>query len=202
MNSIFKELSSVDVSGMSKTIGGNANKAYLPWSNAIREVLKAYPNARWEFTLFDGLPFLKTECGYFVQAEMTIAGIHRVQMMPVLNHMNKVIEKPNAFDINKSQMRALAKVIALHGLGLDLWAGEDLYSDTESPKRSNKQETINDEQCGQLSYYCVSMGENGAEWTPTGQKMLKAYNITNINQLPSSKFSEALARAEKHANNS
>ena len=47
-------------------------------------------------------------------------------MMPVLDFKNKTNMDPMASDINKSQMRALAKAISLHGLGLDLWAGEDL----------------------------------------------------------------------------
>jgi hypothetical protein len=55
-------------------------------------------------------------------------------MLPVMDNRNKAIPKPNAFDVNKAQMRCLAKAIAMHGLGLYIYAGEDLPEgeDTDS----------------------------------------------------------------------
>ena len=57
---------------------------------------------------------------------MTIDGIDATQVHPVLDHQNKSINAPNAFQINTSIQRCLAKAIALHGLGIHLYAGEDL----------------------------------------------------------------------------
>ena len=67
-----------------------------------------------------------TEGGFFVKVSVTIDGITRSQIHPVLDNRNQTIEKPNANDINTSIMRCLAKAIALHGLGLYIFAGEDL----------------------------------------------------------------------------
>jgi hypothetical protein len=122
-DSIFKRLSNVDISGLVKPKG---NFWYLSWSNAVREASKLYPDMNWEFTKWDDLPFLQTPVGYFVECSVTIGGITRTQMLPVLDHKNQTLKQPDAAAINKSQMRALTKAIALHGLGLDLWAGEDL----------------------------------------------------------------------------
>src|SRR6187431_1992624 len=73
-----------------------------------------------------GLPYLKTDCGYFVEVEVTVEGVRLSQIHPVLDARNKPIEMPSAFDINTSIQRCLVKAIALHGLGLYVYAGEDL----------------------------------------------------------------------------
>lgn len=122
-NSVFKTLSEVPVDNKVRQKG---NFWYVSWSNAVRELLKRYPNANWEFTQYNGVPYLKTDAGCFVECAVTVEGITRKQMMPILNFKNQVEDNPDAAQVNKSQMRALTKAIALHGFGLDLWAGEDL----------------------------------------------------------------------------
>ena len=100
---------------------------YLSWANAVQELKKACHNARWGVTKSeDGSPFFVTECGYFVDVWVEVDGISLSQIHPVLDNRNDPIEKPNAFQINTSLQRALAKAIALHGLGLYIFAGEDL----------------------------------------------------------------------------
>lgn len=128
--SVFETLSSVDVSPVTQKKG---QFDYLSWSNAVREMLKAFPESTWEFGEWDFLPYLKTEVGYFVTCTVTINGIPRKQMMPILDFKNKavLVGKLTSDQVNKAQMRALAKAIALHGLGLDLWAGEDLMPTPE-----------------------------------------------------------------------
>lgn len=119
----FQLLSEIDISGEVRQKG---QFWYLPWANAVRYVTKLYPDFNWEFTKYEGLPFLKTEVGYFVECSATVNHVTKTQMMPVLDYKNQTHMSPTAADINKSQMRALAKAISLHGLGLNLWAGEDL----------------------------------------------------------------------------
>lgn len=121
--SSFDVLSSVSVKNKVQQKGG---LWFLSWSNAVRELLKKYPDASWGFSEYDGLPYLKTETGYYVACTVVVNAISRTQMMPVLDYRNKVIASPDAAQVNKSQMRALTKAIALHGLGLELWAGEDI----------------------------------------------------------------------------
>lgn len=121
--SVFETLSSISTDNKVRKKG---QFWYVSWSNAVRELLKHYPSANWEFTQYNGLPYLKTETGVFVECAVTVSGITRKQMMPILNHRNAVEREPDAAMVNKTQMRALTKAIALHGFGLDLWAGEDL----------------------------------------------------------------------------
>ena len=71
-------------------------------------------------------PYMQTDAGCFVQVSLTVDGVTRSQIHPVLDNVNKTVMQPNAFQVNTSIQRCLAKVIALHGLGLYIYAGEDL----------------------------------------------------------------------------
>ena len=122
--STFMKLFKTDVSGYVKKKG---KFNYLSWCFAVQELKRSCPNARWGVTKAeDGSPFFKTECGYFVDVWVEVDGVSLSQIHPVLDNRNNPIEKPNAFQINTSLQRALAKAIALHGLGLYIFAGEDL----------------------------------------------------------------------------
>ena len=122
--STFMKLFKTDVSGYVKQKG---KFNYLSWAYAVQELKRACPTARWGVTKAeDGSPFFVTECGYFVDVWVEVDGVSLSQIHPVLDNRNDPIEKPNAFHINTSLQRALAKAIALHGLGLYIFAGEDL----------------------------------------------------------------------------
>ena len=120
----FMKLFKTDVSEYVKKKG---NFNYLSWAYAVQELKRACPTARWGVTKAeDGSPFFKTSCGYFVEVWVDVEGVSLSQVHPVLDNRNNAIENPNAFQINTSLQRALAKCIALHGLGLYIFAGEDL----------------------------------------------------------------------------
>jgi len=122
--STFMKLYKTDVS---KYIEKKGQFNYLSWANAVAELKKACPTARWGVTKAeDGSPFFVTQCGYFVDVWVEVDGISLSQIHPVLDNRNQSIKEPNAFQINTSLQRALAKCIALHGLGLYIFAGEDL----------------------------------------------------------------------------
>ena len=108
----------------------------MSWCYAVQELKKACPTARWGVTKAeDGAPYFKTECGYFVEVWVDVDGVSLSQIHPVLDNRNQAIESPNAFQIHTSLQRALAKCIALHGLGLYIFAGEDLPEpDALTPK--------------------------------------------------------------------
>ena len=122
--STFMKLFKTDVSKYTEKKG---KFNYLSWAYAVQELKRACPTARWGVTKAeDGSPFFKTECGYFVDVWVEVDGVSLSQIHPVLDNRNQAIEEPNAFQINTSLQRALAKAIALHGLGLYIFAGEDL----------------------------------------------------------------------------
>ena len=100
---------------------------YLSWAYAVEELRKLKPDATWRVVKDDnGYPYTSTPAGHFVEVEVTVDDISLSQIHPVLDHRNQTIEQPNAFQINTSIQRCLAKAIALHGLGLYIFRGEDL----------------------------------------------------------------------------
>ena len=123
----FQKLDSIDVT---KHIEKKNNFSYLSWTYALRELKKAYPDSYFVVEEYDGKPYLKTETGYFVKVTVTVEGISQSQIHPVVkpkkNYGMIPIENPTNFDINTSIQRCLTKAIALHGLGIHIYAGEDL----------------------------------------------------------------------------
>ena len=124
----FAELAKVDVSDHIEKKG---QFTYLSWAYAVSELKKRHPDATWEVRRFDGLPYQKTELGYMVEVAVTVNGVTHSQIHPVLDGRNKPLQSPTVFDINTSIQRALVKAIALHGLGLYIYAGEDLPEATK-----------------------------------------------------------------------
>ena len=119
----FNRFAALDVQGYLEKKG---QFTYLSWAHAVAILRMHDPAATWQVRRFDGLPFLRTETGYFVEVAVTVQGIELSQIHPVLDGKNRVIAEPTAFDINTSIQRCLVKAIALHGLGLYIYAGEDL----------------------------------------------------------------------------
>lgn len=188
-STVFKTLNNVDVKPLTKKKG---NFDYLSWSNAVREASKLYPEMTWEFTKWESLPYLKTEVGYFVECSVTINGLVKTQMMAVLDFKNQTAMSPKANDINKSQMRALTKAIALHGLGIDLWAGEDINGEYEGDGSKKIEVLIDQDQVAQLNSLLI--GDNN-EPTPKGWKVIRAFKIQTIETIAEKDFDKILKAA-------
>jgi hypothetical protein len=123
MQNYFAHLNQINVS---EHIERKGAFSYLSWPFAVAQLRLADPAATWEVRRFAGLPFLKSDCGHFVEVAVTVQGVTLSQIHPVLDAKNRPIAEPTSFDINTSIQRCLVKAIALHGLGLYIYAGEDL----------------------------------------------------------------------------
>ena len=188
-NNSFSVLNNVDVTPLTKKKG---NFNYLSWSNAVREASKLFPEMSWEFTKWDSLPYLKTEVGYFVECTVIIGTTTKTQMMAVLDFKNQTAMSPKANDINKSQMRALTKAIALHGLGIDLWAGEDINGEYEGDGSKKIELTIGAEQVDKLiGLLCDDKGN----YTEKGFKICQAFKFNNLNEIKAKDFDKILKAA-------
>ncbi len=97
---------------------------YLSWTWAVDTLLQNDPSATWTF----GDPVYFAE-SVMVFCTVTAMGKSMTCQMPVLNHQNKAIPNPNAMDVNTAMMRCLVKTISLFGIGLYIYAGEDLPDD-------------------------------------------------------------------------
>jgi hypothetical protein len=100
---------------------------YLSWAWAWAEVLKLDPDATWDAVEFNGFPASFAPDGSaLVKTIVTIKGKAKSCWLPVMNHRNQAIKNPDAFNINTAIVRCLTKCISMHGLGLYIYAGEDL----------------------------------------------------------------------------
>jgi hypothetical protein len=126
MTEIVNHFARLFAINVSDHIEKKAGFSYLSWPYAVSQLRLADPLATWEVRRFNGLPYLATEAGVFVEVAVTVQGITLSQIHPVLDGRNRPLLAPTAFDINTSIQRCLVKAIALHGLGLYIYAGEDL----------------------------------------------------------------------------
>jgi hypothetical protein len=124
----YEELSKINVN---EHVEKKGKFSYLSWAWAVDVLRKKHPSATWEVIRFNGMPFMETPLGYFVEVAVTVEGITLSQIHPVLDNNNRPIAQPTAFQINTSIQRCLVKAIALHGLGLYIYAGEDLPMNDE-----------------------------------------------------------------------
>jgi len=107
---------------------------YLSWAWAWAEALKADPTATFHVDTFqraDGttIPYMEINGTAMVWVRTTLFGKEMTCMLPVMDHRNKPIQNPDAFQVNTAIMRCLTKCLAMHGLGLYIYAGEDLPED-------------------------------------------------------------------------
>jgi hypothetical protein len=112
---------------------------YLSWAWAWAEALKADPTATFKVETFKRdqyteEPFMTLPGGTaIVWVTVTIFGKAMTCQLPVMDHRNKAIPNPDAFQVNTAIMRCLTKALGLHGLGLYIYAGEDLPEGAPSP---------------------------------------------------------------------
>lgn len=146
-SSIYSTLSKIDVSNLvDKKMGLN----YLSWSKAWGLVKSIYPTAQIEITEYpeyvlskDGwmatgrdVDYRLTSAGCEVEATVIIDEQKFSSKLYVMDNKMRPVMNPNYAQINKAQMRALVKALAFAGLGLSVYAGEDLPSEEdETPKK-------------------------------------------------------------------
>lgn len=141
LKGVFETLNNINVNDHTETKEG---LTYLTWSWAWAEVLKVYPDATYSILRFENnLPYVFDEkTGYMVFTNVTIDEITREMWLPVMDSKNKTmldheytyivkgnektVNPATMFDINKTIMRCLVKNLAMFGLGLYIYSGEDL----------------------------------------------------------------------------
>lgn len=103
--------------------------SYLSWAWAVDTLLQADPTATWTYS--EPKAWGDT---WMVFCTVTANSISRTAQLPVMDHKNKAIANPDAFQVNTAMQRCLAKAISLHGIGLYIYAGEDLPDGEDAPK--------------------------------------------------------------------
>ena len=140
--SVFDMLEEIDVSEHTEQKNG---LTYLPWAWAWREVKKVFPQAQyriyenadgWNYFTDGRTAWVKT--GVIIPSELK--GQEHIEYLPVMDFRNKSIplDKITSMDVNKAIQRSLTKALARHGLGIYIYAGEDLPEGTQKTEDEPK----------------------------------------------------------------
>lgn len=119
----FSELAKINVNDRTEKKG---NLTYLSWAWAVDQLLRRDDAATWEYRWVGEKPYAQIGETCMVFCTVKAFGKERTAQLPVMDHRNKAISNPNAMEVNTAMQRCLAKAIALHGIGLYIYAGEDL----------------------------------------------------------------------------
>lgn len=132
--SVFERLNAINVNDHVEKKNG---LSYVSWPFAWAEVKKAFPDAT--YTIYerpDGVIYWTDGRTAWVKTGLTIEGLEHIEYLPIMDSRNRSIPLENitSFDVNKSIQRSLTKAAARHGLGLYIYAGEDL-PESEKPEK-------------------------------------------------------------------
>ncbi len=132
MESVFKTLSEIDIKSKVEKKG---SQSYISWSNAWGLVKEKFPTLQ-RIVYEDpqtGLNYFTDHKTAYVKVGIIIDGLEHIDYLPVMNYKNASIkiEDVTSFDVTKTIQRSMVKAIAMHGLGLQMWSGEDLVQTTK-----------------------------------------------------------------------
>lgn len=194
----FELLNSINVNDKTEKKNG---LTYLSWAWAWGEVKKKFPDATYK--IYETTNPQGYVCNYYtdgrtcwVKTGVIIQGIEHIEELPVMDYKNKSIplENVNSFDVNKAIQRSLTKAVARHGLGLYIYAGEDL---PEEERKDSQIDQMDDKQLEriELENKCKVLGidlksEKTKTWIAnkleesSGRKELdEKFNLGQYNQI-------------------
>jgi hypothetical protein len=183
---IWKTLSSIDVSAHTKNKG---EITFLPWAIAWQILMENYPESMFDCKTVNRFENGTVEIWCRVTVIEGSKMFDREIWLPVMNYKHQAIADPDSRQISDARMRALVKCIALFGLGVHLYFGED-YPRLERAPVAEPIKKITDEQSANL--FALSQ-EVGADH----KKFLAYFGIKTIDDLPVSRLEEATKILEK-----
>lgn len=186
--STFDSLNAINVNDRTEKKG---NLTYLSWSWAWQEVKKRFPDATYTYHRDSetNLPFsYKEGVGAFCHTSVTIKDETLEMWLPVMDNRNQSVLKPTSTQINNTLMRCLTKNLAMHGLGLYIYAGEDIpqittdeIAKSNQDKKSEKQEVTKDN-WSDIVDNAKKLQERKLKWDTILQRLMTKY-IVDMQQI-------------------
>lgn len=215
---VFERLAALNVNEHTEKKEG---LTYLTWSWAWDEIKRLYPEA--SYTIWkneQGLPYVYDPLtGFMVYTSVTIDGVTHEMWLPVMDGKNKAmkaepydytvksygkevvktVQAATMFDINKTIMRCLVKNLAMFGLGLYIYAGEDLpASEEEAPVATTKAAPVAEAELKTKVMAYINRHNISAE---NIEKICKAYKVESINQMTAQHCAHYIAALKKNGGN-
>lgn len=157
--SIFETLNAINVNGKTEKKNG---LTYLSWAWAWAEVKKAYPDAQYKiYEREDGCIYWTDGRTCWVKTGVTIGGQEHIEYLPIMDYRNAAIpaDKVTSTDANKAIQRSLTKACARHGLGLYIYAGEDLPEPEKTPAQEQTAEQTAEQYAEEADKYTKARSE-------------------------------------------
>ena len=188
MENYFKALNDINVND--KTEKKN-NLTYLSWAFAWGELKKMFPDST--YTIYensDGWNYFTDGKTCWVKTGVTVNGIEHIEYLPVMDFKNKSIpfESVTSYDVNKAIQRSLTKAVARHGLGLYIYAGEDLPEDEAKKQEERINKKLSDEQFDEI---CDLFDETSMN------AMLKYFGVKEVGELTEAQATKAITQRKK-----
>tara|TARA_R110000823_G_scaffold203197_1_gene334024 strand:+ start:176 stop:805 length:630 start_codon:yes stop_codon:yes gene_type:complete len=177
-NQVWTTLSQINVS---KNIEKKGNLSYLSWTWAWQTMMEHYPQATYEITE-------KTfaDSSMEVQVVMRIEdgdqSVERMMWLPVMDYKNKAIANPDSFAINTAKMRCLTKCLAMYGLGIYIYAGEDI---PQAEKEALTKPLTKEQE--------ITLSDLIKETATDTKKFLRFYEIDQLNNMKQNMYQQAFA---------
>jgi hypothetical protein len=176
----FKELNGINVNKMTEKKG---NQTYLSWAYAWQETMKVCPDmTRTVYESATGNNYHTDGKTAWVKVGITIGGQEHIDYLPIMDARNAAlpIEKVTSFDVNKAIQRSTTKAIGLHGLGLYIYAGEDMPDEEKTAKAPSEPAIIDlvvgDENWAKVMNYLTANKKKGSKFII--EQLSKKYSIS------------------------
>lgn len=208
MENYFAKLNDINVT---KKIEKRNGLNYLSWAYAWAEVKKQHPTAQYKIYENDnGWNYFTDRRTCWVKVSVTIDDLEHIEYLPIMDTRNRSIplDVVTSFDVNKAIQRAITKACARHGLGLYIYAGEDLPESENSPGNKPEVDDLSKlpptlEQIGELNKVKRSLSDVaknlGIELSAVNAQHVAEY-IKKVSEYQKEKEAKKLAELEKEAN--
>lgn len=174
----FEQLFTVNVSDKIEKKNG---LSYVSWSYAWGELKKLHPDAT--YTVYEneaGWMYHTDGQTCWVKVGVTVNGLEHIEYLPIMDFKNKSIpvEQVTSMDANKAVQRALTKAIARHGLGLYVYAGEDL-PEVSAEEKAEQEELKKKIQKKEADVLANMLNEQQTKWVLDTYKVAALTELTN-----------------------
>lgn len=189
MENYFKALNDINVNDKTEKKNG---LTYLSWAWAWGELKKMFPDSTYTvYENSEGWNYFTDGKTCWVKTGVTVNGIEHIEYLPVMDFKNKSISAENvtSFDVNKAIQRSLTKAVARHGLGLYIYAGEDLPEEESKAQEEANSKPATPEQIEEI-----------LKLTPdetTRKAMLGYYGVAKFEDMTEVMAKHAIARRKE-----
>jgi hypothetical protein len=179
MSSTFNALAAINVNDKTEKKG---KFTYLSWAWAWKTFVQNYPEATYEIVKNElNLPYFNSEAGGMVYTKVTAGGITHEMWLPIMDMQNKAKKQFDMMDVNKTVMRCLVKNLAMFGLGLYIYAGEDL-----------PEEDIQEEDLTEGRIMLADIISRAQDINNTTQWIYKTYKVGRVSELNSEQLKHVI----------